>query len=76
MENRLSIAKKLGADDTYLVRKERSETDVVADIQAIFEDEPDRTIDASGAQASIRLAILVSLKIFLSAHIHTYNPIL
>lgn len=56
------MAKRLGADDTYLVRKERSETNAVADIHAIFEDEPDRTIDASGAQASIRLAILVSLK--------------
>lgn len=64
MENRLNIAKKFGADDTYLVQKERSETDTVADIHTIFGDEPDRTIDASGAQASIRLAILVSLEIF------------
>ncbi|XP_036149781.1 sorbitol dehydrogenase [Monomorium pharaonis] len=60
MENRLNIAKKLGADDTYLVQKDRSEKDTVADIHAIFEGEPNRTIDASGVQASIRLAILAT----------------
>lgn len=59
------MAKKLGADETYLLKKDRLEKDVVADIHAIFGDEPNRTIDASGAQASIRLAILVSLEISL-----------
>lgn len=66
VESRLKIAKKLGADDTYLVQKDKSEDDVVADIHAIFGEEPNRTMDASGAQASIRLAILVSFKIFMS----------
>lgn len=66
VESRLTMAKKLGADDTYLLQKDRSEKDIVADIHAIFGDEPNRTIDASGAQASIRLAILVSLEIYLS----------
>lgn len=60
IESRLTIAKKLGADETYLLKKDRLEKDVVADIHAIFGDEPNRTIDASGAQASIRLAILVT----------------
>ncbi|EZA47058.1 hypothetical protein DMN91_000736 [Ooceraea biroi] len=60
IENRLNMAKKLGADATYLVQKDRSEKDVVADIHRIFGDEPNRTIDASGAQASIRLAILAT----------------
>lgn len=59
VENRLDIAKQLGADVTYLVQKGRSESDTAADIHAIFGDEPDRTIDASGAESSIRLAILV-----------------
>ncbi|GAB1868173.1 Sorbitol dehydrogenase [Camponotus japonicus] len=59
-EHKLKMAKKLGADDTYLFRKDSSEKDVVADIHAIFNDEPNRTIDASGAQASIRLAILAT----------------
>ncbi|XP_011873891.1 PREDICTED: sorbitol dehydrogenase [Vollenhovia emeryi] len=60
VESRLNVAKKLGADSTYLVQKNRSEEDMVADIHAIFEGEPNRTIDASGAQASIRLAILAT----------------
>jgi len=60
VESRLNVAKKLGADNTYLVQKNRSEKDTVADIHAIFEGEPNRTIDASGAQASIRLAILAT----------------
>ncbi|KAH0948256.1 hypothetical protein HN011_008820 [Eciton burchellii] len=59
-ENRLNVAKKLGADATYLVQKDRAEKDVVADIHKIFEGEPNRTIDASGAQASVRLAIFVT----------------
>jgi L-iditol 2-dehydrogenase len=63
VENRLKMAKKLGADDTYLIQKDRSEKDTVADIHAIFGDEPNKTLDASGAQASVRLAILVSFKI-------------
>lgn len=64
------MAKKLGADDTYLLQKDKSEKDVVADIHAIFGDEPNRTIDASGAQASIRLAILVSFKIYISLFVY------
>ncbi|XP_018339709.1 PREDICTED: sorbitol dehydrogenase-like [Trachymyrmex septentrionalis] len=60
LQSRLNIAKKLGADVTYLVQKDRSEEDTVADIHAIFEGEPNRTIDASGAQSSIRLAILAT----------------
>lgn len=60
------MAKKLGADNTYLLQKDRSEKDIVADIHAIFGDAPNRTIDASGAQASIRLAILVSFEIYIS----------
>lgn len=63
IQSRLNIAKKLGADATYLVQKDRSEKDTVADIHEIFEGEPNRTIDTSGAQSSIRLAILVSYKI-------------
>lgn len=60
VENRLKVALQLGADDVYLIKKDRSEEDAVADIHAIFGDEPNRTIDASGAQASIRLAILAT----------------
>ncbi|XP_071644868.1 sorbitol dehydrogenase isoform X3 [Temnothorax longispinosus] len=60
VQSRLNVAKKLGADGTYLVQNNRSEEDTVADIHAIFEGEPNRTIDACGAQATIRLAILAT----------------
>ncbi|XP_072747512.1 sorbitol dehydrogenase [Anoplolepis gracilipes] len=60
IESRLAMAKKLGADATYLLQKDKSEKDVVADIHAIFGDAPNRTIEASGAQASIRLSMLVT----------------
>ncbi|KAL0111517.1 hypothetical protein PUN28_013015 [Cardiocondyla obscurior] len=60
MENRLRVAKKLGADDTYLIQKNRSEEDTVADIHALFDGEPNRAIDACGAQSTIRLAILAT----------------
>ncbi|XP_011704210.1 PREDICTED: sorbitol dehydrogenase-like [Wasmannia auropunctata] len=60
VQSRLNVAKKLGADETYLVQKDKSEKDMVADIHAIFDGAPNRTIDASGAQASIRLAILAT----------------
>jgi len=64
IQSRLNLAKKLGADATYLIQKDRSEKNTVTDIHAIFEGEPNRTIDASGVQASIRLAILVSYEIY------------
>ncbi|KAK2581769.1 hypothetical protein KPH14_002248 [Odynerus spinipes] len=59
-QDKLDIAKTLGADDTYLVQKDVSEPDHVKNIHALFGEEPDRTIDASGAQSSIRLALLVT----------------
>lgn len=76
IESRLKMAKKLGADDTYLIKKDKPEKDTVADIHAIFGEEPNRTIDASGAEASIRLAILVSFKISMRDNIldiYLYN---
>ncbi|XP_029043566.1 sorbitol dehydrogenase-like [Osmia bicornis bicornis] len=61
VQNRLNMAKKLGADATLLIKPEYAEADVVAKIHQLFGgDQPDRTIDASGAQSSIRLAILAT----------------
>ena len=60
-QNRLNMAKKLGADATLLIKPEYAEADVVAKVHQLFGgEEPDRTIDASGAQSSIRLAILAT----------------
>lgn len=60
MESRLAVAKSLGADETLLVTRECTESQIVQKIHNIFGEEPDKTIDASGAQSSIRAAILVS----------------
>ncbi|XP_017795790.1 PREDICTED: sorbitol dehydrogenase-like isoform X2 [Habropoda laboriosa] len=57
LQSRLNLAKKLGADETLLLRKEDPEPAVVQRIHKLFGDEPDKTIDACGAQSTIRLAI-------------------
>lgn len=74
-QDKLDVAKKLGADEVYLTKREVSENENVKKIHELFGDDPDQTIDASGAQASIRLAILVSM-IFILNKIVKYNHIL
>lgn len=60
VQAKLDVAKKLGADETFLVDRNLSEQATVAKIHELFGEEPDKTIDASGAQSSIRLAILAT----------------
>ncbi|XP_076249409.1 sorbitol dehydrogenase [Calliopsis andreniformis] len=60
VQSRLNIAKKFGANETLLVTRDNSETEVVEKIRELFGEEPDKTIDASGAQSSIRTAILAT----------------
>ncbi|XP_033226375.1 sorbitol dehydrogenase-like [Belonocnema kinseyi] len=60
VQDRLNVAKSLGADEIYLVKRDVSEKDQIKSIHEIFGGEPDKTIDASGAQSSIRLAILAT----------------
>lgn len=61
-QSRLNLAKKLGADETLLMRKDGPETEaeIVKKIHDAFGEAPDKSIDASGAQSSIRLAILAT----------------
>nr|QBH74061.1 alcohol dehydrogenase [Aphelinus abdominalis] len=59
-QHRLSLAEKMGADATYVVDKHSSETENVKNIRICFNEPPDVTIDASGAEDSIRLSILVT----------------
>ncbi|XP_011302932.1 sorbitol dehydrogenase [Fopius arisanus] len=56
---RLEIAKELGADMT-LLSKGLSEAQVVAEVHKLLGGEPERTIDASGAESSIRTAIFAT----------------
>ena len=60
LQSRLDVAKTLGADDTFLAKREYTEPETVQKVHELFGEEPDTTIDASGAQASIRLAILAT----------------
>lgn len=61
VQERLDVAKKLGADKTLLIpRQNCNEAETVKKIHELFGEEPDKTIDACGAQMSIRLAILAT----------------
>ncbi|XP_053995572.1 sorbitol dehydrogenase-like [Hylaeus anthracinus] len=60
LKSRLDVAEQLGADATLLVKEEYTEPEVVKKIHDLFGEEPDRSIDAAGAQSSIRLAILAT----------------
>ncbi|XP_065349064.1 sorbitol dehydrogenase-like [Cloeon dipterum] len=57
MQNRLDLAKELGADHTILLDKDSDETAIVKKIHALLGKEPDKTIECSGAESSIRIAI-------------------
>ncbi|XP_023247236.1 sorbitol dehydrogenase-like [Copidosoma floridanum] len=59
-ESRINLAKQLGADDVYLVKKESEENKNVEQICRLFDEKPSITIDACGFESSIRLAIQVT----------------
>lgn len=51
----------MGADHTLLVTRESNEADLVKKVHELLGGHPDISIDASGAQATVRLALLVSI---------------
>lgn len=56
-EHRLSVAKSMGADLTYLIAK-KEPRQLAEEIAGIFDGvRPDKTIECSGAESSIQLAI-------------------
>ncbi|XP_049871677.1 sorbitol dehydrogenase-like [Pectinophora gossypiella] len=60
LQSRLDFAKKMGADETILVTKDSNEADLVKKIHELLGSHPDVSIDASGAQATVRLALLAT----------------
>ncbi|XP_033343097.2 sorbitol dehydrogenase isoform X1 [Megalopta genalis] len=61
VQERLEVAKKLGADETLVINREKcNETEITKKIHDLLGEEPDKTIDATGAQSMIRLAILAT----------------
>lgn len=57
MDDRLQLAKELGATHTLVIAKDADEHDLVKQIHRKMDTAPDITIDCSGAQATNRLAI-------------------
>ncbi|XP_046966675.1 sorbitol dehydrogenase-like [Vanessa cardui] len=60
LQSRLDMAKKLGADYTLLVNKDSNEADIVRKVHELLGTHPDISIDASGAQSTVRLALLAT----------------
>ncbi|XP_031780979.1 sorbitol dehydrogenase isoform X2 [Nasonia vitripennis] len=60
MEYRLDLARKLKADVVYPIVNTNTEQENVDNISKLMECQPDITIDASGAESSIRLAIRIT----------------
>lgn len=75
LQSRLDFAKSLGADYTLLIGKDSNEAELVRKIHEILEGHPDVSFDASGAQATVRLALLVS-KIFVHFKLLSVNKLL
>ncbi|XP_053697811.1 sorbitol dehydrogenase-like [Sabethes cyaneus] len=60
VQNRLDVAKELGADETLIVERGSDEKEIVKKIHGLFGGAPDKTIDCSGAEATSRLSILAT----------------
>ena len=59
-ESRLNIAKELGANSVYTITMNTTELEKCNAICKLFDGQPNVTIDATGVESSIRLALLVS----------------
>ncbi|KAH9390496.1 hypothetical protein TYRP_022993 [Tyrophagus putrescentiae] len=61
-EERLKLARELGADQTILVTKELSEEELVAKVKEAFGDgeQPDISLECSGAPSCSRLVLLAT----------------
>ncbi|MPC44588.1 Sorbitol dehydrogenase [Portunus trituberculatus] len=59
-ENRLQVAKSMGADHTVLVKGGDPEA-LAGEIKQLMGDMPDVTIECSGAESSIHLGIVVGI---------------
>ncbi|XP_069695339.1 sorbitol dehydrogenase-like [Periplaneta americana] len=60
VDHRLGVAKQMGADYTYLSKIGEDEQQTVKTVHSLLGEAPDVTIDCSGAEANIRLAILAT----------------
>ncbi|KAF4529174.1 hypothetical protein B566_EDAN016398 [Ephemera danica] len=57
MPNRLELAKKMGADHTLQLNRDDDDKEIVKKIHALLGKHPDKSVDCSGAELSVRIAI-------------------
>lgn len=60
VQDRLNVAKKLGATHTLLIDLKTAELENIKLIHQLLGSAPDKTIDCSGAESTARLAILAT----------------
>ncbi|XP_036328901.1 sorbitol dehydrogenase-like [Rhagoletis pomonella] len=60
VQNRLDVAKELGATHTLLMDKDDSVEEIAKQIHQIMGVEPDKTIDCCGAESTTRLSIFAT----------------
>jgi len=61
MDNRLEVAKSMGATHTYKATREKTPEQMADDIEALFGgNKPDVTIECSGVEASVRFGIFAT----------------
>jgi len=58
VESRLQVAKSLGADEVYKIEKKQNAAEIAKGIEDTLGEMPAVTIECSGAEASIKAAIL------------------
>lgn len=58
---RLQRAKEMGADYTLKITKDMAEDSVVQKIKELLGEDPDISLDCSGAEQSVRVALLVNI---------------
>jgi len=60
VQQRLDVAKELGATHTLLLQRDQSAEETVKVVHQTMSEVPDKSIDCCGAESSARLAIFVS----------------
>ena len=59
-QNRLDMAKKLGADFTMEVKRDSKPEEIAREVQSLLGCMPDRTLECTGAESAIQTGIYVS----------------
>lgn len=57
IQSRLDVAKELGADYTLLISRDATEDEIVKQIHTTMCEQPNKTVDCSGAEATNRMGL-------------------